>query len=412
VVENEEEMSTLVPPHGGELKPLLLKGEELKEARKKARFLPVVRITSRERDDLIMMGIGAFSPLEGFMGKADWRGVCQDMKTANGVFWPIPITLSVTKEEAAGLKEGQELSLVDGEVDEVIGFMVIQERYTINKNDECKQVFRTTDIKHPGVSKVMAQGDVNLGGPVKVVNEGEYPQKFKGLYATPEETRRLFERKGWKTIAALQLRNPMHRSHEYIAKIALEISDGLFIHQLIGKLKPGDIPAGVRAKCVDVLVKKYFPQDRVIQKGYPLEMRYAGPREALLHAAFRQNYGATHLIIGRDHAGVGKYYDPFEAQEIFDQIPPGALLIKPLKVEEAFYCYKCEGTASSKTCPHAEKHHLALSGTKLREMLSQGKKPPPEFSRPEVLEILTDYYRRLIEKAVRETHRFVKGNVE
>jgi sulfate adenylyltransferase len=241
----------------------------------------------------------------------------------------------------------------------------------------------------------MAQGDVNLGGPVNVFSEGGYPERFKDLYATPEETRRLFKRKAWKTIAVLQLRNPMHRSHEYIAKVALEVFDGLFIHQLIGKLKPGDIPAEVRAKCVDVLVKKYFPRDRVIQKGYPLEMRYAGPREALLHAVFRQNYGATHLIVGRDHAGVGKYYGPFEAQEIFDRIPPDALLIKPLKIDETFYCYKCGGMASTKTCPHGNKHHLTLSGTRLRKTLSEGRRLPRELSRPEVLDVLMDYYRRV-----------------
>ena len=233
---------------------------------------------------------------------------------------------------------------------------------------------------------------MNLGGPVKVVSEGEYPQKFKGLYATPEETRRLFERKGWKTIAALQLRNPMHRSHEYIAKIALEISDGLFIHQLIGKLKAGDIPAEVRVKCVDVLVNRYFPKDRVVQKGYPLEMRYAGPREALLHAVFRQNYGATHLIIGRDHAGVGDYYGPFDSQKIFNEIPEDALAIKMLPIDWTFYCYKCKGMASFKTCPHGKEDHLNLSGTLLRKMLREGKSLPEEFSRPEVLSILKEYY--------------------
>jgi sulfate adenylyltransferase len=387
-------MSQLILPHGGKLKPLLLKGEALEEARHRAKSLPVVPMTSRERDDLIMMGIGAFSPLEGFMGRADWKTVCEELKLTNGVFWPIPITLSMTRGQASGLREGQEVALVDGETRKLMGTLAIRERYTIDKTYECRQVFKTTDVRHPGVAKVLAQGDVNLGGPVNVFSEGGYPERFKDLYATPEETRRLFRRKAWKTIAALQLRNPMHRSHEYIAKMALEISDGLFIHQLIGKLKPGDIPAEVRARCVDVLVKQYFPRNRVIQKGCPLEMRYAGPREALLHAVFRQNYGATHLIVGRDHAGVGKYYGPIEAQEIFDRIPPDALLIKPLKIDEAFYCYPCGGMASSRTCPHGSKHHLTLSGTKLRKMLSEGRKLPREFIRPEVLEVLIDYYRR------------------
>jgi sulfate adenylyltransferase len=386
-------MSHLIPPHGGRLKPLFLRGEKLQEAVQKAKSLPQVRMTTRERDDLIMMGIGAFSPLEGFMGKGDWKGVCDEMRTADGTFWPIPITLSMAKEVAKDLKEGREVALFDRENDELMGIMVVQEKYKIDKAYECKQVFKTDDIQHPGVAKVLEQGDVNLGGPATVFSESDYPEKFKGLYATPEETRELFEERGWKTIAALQLRNPMHRSHEYLAKIALEVSDGLFIHQLIGKLKEGDIPAEVRVKCIDVLVEHYFPNERVIHRGYPLEMRYAGPREALLHAIFRQNYGATHLIVGRDHAGVGDYYGPFEAQEIFDQIPSDALFIKPLKIDWTFYCYKCKGMASYKTCPHPEEDHLLLSGTLLRKKLTDGDSIAEEFSRPEVLKILTEYYR-------------------
>jgi len=385
-------MSTLIPPHGGKLKPLLLKRESLKEVMERAKSLPKVQMTTRERDDLIMMGIGAFSPLEGFMGKADWKGVCDEMKMANGMFWPIPITLSVDREVAKGLREGQEVALIDKEMGELMGTLHVQEKYSIDQVYECRQVFKTEDIKHPGVAKVMAQGELNIGGPVKVFSEGDYPREFEGIYATPEETRKLFEEKGWRTIAALQLRNPMHRSHEYLAKIALEVCDGLFIHQLIGKLKEGDIPAEVRVKCVDVLVENYFPKRRVIQKGYPLEMRYAGPREALLHAVFRQNYGATHLIVGRDHAGVGDYYGPFEAQDIFDQIPSHALAIKPLKIDLTFYCYKCQGMASSKTCPHGKEEHLSLSGTLLRKMLTEGKPVPEEFSRPEVLAIIKKYY--------------------
>jgi sulfate adenylyltransferase len=407
-----KQMSNLIPPHGGKLKPLLLRGKELVEAIEKARSLPEIQMTTRERDDLIMMGIGAFSPLEGFMGKADWRGVCDEMKMVNGTFWPIPITLSITKEEGSRIREGQEVALIDEENKRMMGSMVVQEKYSIDKVYECRQVFKTDDIKHPGVAKVMAQGEVNLGGPVKVFSESDYPKKFKGLYATPEETRKLFKEKGWRTIAALQLRNPMHRSHEYIAKIALEISDGLFIHQLIGKLKEGDIPAEVRVKCVDALVEHYFPKERIIQKGYPLEMRYAGPREALLHALFRQNYGATHLIVGRDHAGVGDYYGPFEAQDIFDQIPSNALMIKPLKIDWTFYCYKCQTMASPKTCPHGKEDHLTLSGTKLRKMLSEGKKPPTEFSRPEVLDTLMDYYQHLEEKADVNMYKYPEGEIE
>ena len=388
-------MSNLVSPHGGKLTPLRIKDEALKEEIERARAFPQIRMTTRERDDLIMMGIGAFSPLNGFMGKEAWKSVCDEMRMADGTFWPIPITLSVSKEDASRIKEGQEVALVDDENNELMGSLLVEEKYSIDKTYECKQVFRTADVKHPGVAKVMAQSEVNIGGPVKVFSESDYPEKFKGVYATPKETRRIFEEKGWKTIAALQLRNPMHRSHEYLAKIALEICDGLFIHQLIGKLKEGDIPAEVRVKCVDVLVENYFPKDRVIQKGYPLEMRYAGPREALLHAVFRQNYGASHLIVGRDHAGVGGYYGPFEAQEIFDQIPSNALEIKPLKIDWTFYCYGCHGMASPKTCPHGKEDHLILSGTALRRMLTDGESIPKDFSRPEVLQILTDYYQHL-----------------
>jgi sulfate adenylyltransferase len=304
------------------------------------------------------------------------------------------------------------VALIDEENKRMMGSMVVQEKYSIDKVYECRQVFKTDDIKHPGLAKVMAQGDLNIGGPVKAFSESDYPEKFKGLYATPEETRKLFKEKGWKTIAALQLRNPMHRSHEYIAKIALEISDGLFIHQLIGKLQEGDIPAEVRVKCVDALVEHYFPKERIIQKGYPLEMRYAGPREALLHALFRQNYGATHLIVGRDHAGVGDYYGPFEAQDIFDQIPSNALMTKPLKIDWTFYCYKCQAMASPKTCPHGKEDHLTLSGTKLRKMLSEGRKPPAGFSRPEVLDILMDYYQHLEEKADVNMYKYPEGEIE
>jgi sulfate adenylyltransferase len=404
-------MAGLVPPHGGKLKPLKLEGEALADAVKKARALKSWTMTTRERDDLIMMGIGAFSPLRGFFTKADWRGTCDEMKMSDGTFWPIPVTVSVTREFANTLREGEEIALMDSERGELMGAMVVEEKYEIDKTHECKQVFRTNDPKHPGVEKVMQQAEVNLGGPVKVFSEGEYPEKFKGLYATPAECRALFEEKGWRRIAALQLRNPMHRSHEYLAKIALEVSDGVFIHQLVGALKPGDIPAEVRAKCIDVLVELYFPKGRVIQKGYPLEMRYAGPREALLHACFRQNYGASHLIVGRDHAGVGDYYGPFDAQKIFEEIPPDALVIRPLNIDWTFFCYKCEGMASVKTCPHGKEDRLLLSGTALRKGLSEGGEVPPQFSRPEVLAILREYYKGLAEseKVEIKLHRAATG---
>jgi len=391
-------MSELVPPHGGKLTSILLKDEELDKATQRARDLPKVRMTSRETSDLIMIGIGAFSPVDGFMGREDWKGICEQFTMATGIFWPIPITLSVSKDDASGIKEGAEVALIDEESGELIGSMRIEQRYTIDKGYECKQIFRTQDPKHPGVAKVMAQGEINIAGPVRVFGELNYRDRFPGLYARPEETRAIFEERGWQTIAALQLRNPMHRSHEYIAKIALEVSDGLFVHQLVGKLKEGDIPPEVRVRCVQVVIDHYFPKERVVPKVYPMEMRYAGPREALLHAVFRQNYGASHMIIGRDHAGVGDYYGPFDAQKIFYEIPEDALAIKMLPIDWTFYCYRCKGMASFKTCPHGRDDHLLLSGTLLRTMLTEGDPVPEEFSRPEVLAILREYYSGLKER--------------
>jgi len=407
-------MSKLVNPHGKEkkLKPLLLTGKELAEEQKKAEKLPKIPITSRETGDAIMMGIGGFTPLDGFMGEADWRGVVTDMHMADGVFWPIPVTLSATKGDAGSIKAGQEITLVDEETGTNMGTMKVTEKYTIDKTLECKEVFKTDDTEHPGVAMVMGQKDVNLGGPIKVLSESYFPVEFKDVYMRPGESRKIFEEKGWRTVAALQLRNPMHRSHEYLAKIALEVLDGLFIHQLVGKLKPGDIPADVRVRCIDTLVENYFLEDSVVQGGYPLDMRYGGPREALLHAVFRQNYGCSHLIVGRDHAGVGSYYGPFDAQEIFHEIPAGALETQPLNIDWTFYCYKCRGMASMKTCPHGKEDRLLLSGTVLRKTLSEGGDPPEDFSRPEVLAILKEYYAGLDEKVEIKLHQAATGDVK
>ena len=389
-------MSKLVKPHGGgDLKPLLLEGAALQAEKKRAQSLPKVPVTSREAGDVIMMGIGGFTPIEGFMTRADWAGVCDGMKMANGLFWPIPITLSTSKDVADGIKEGGEIALVDAERNEVMATMKVTEKYTIDKAHECMMVYKTTDLDHPGVKMVMAQGEVNLAGPVKVLSQGDFPTKYPELFLTPARTRALFESKGWSTVAAFQTRNPMHRSHEYLAKIAIEICDGVLIHSLLGKLKAGDIPAEVRAQAIGTLIDKYFVKDTVVQAGYPLDMRYAGPREALLHALFRQNYGCSHLIVGRDHAGVGDYYGPFDAHKIFDEIPRDALETKPLKIDWTFWCNKCEGMASMKTCPHDASERLLLSGTKLRKALSENTSVPDHFSRPEVLEILRAYYASL-----------------
>ncbi len=404
--------SNLIRPHGSnKLKVLLLSGKEKEEELKKAGKLKKITITSRETGDLIMLGIGGFTPLNGFMGQEDWKGVCKDMKMSDGLFWPIPVTMSVSEDVAKSLKINEEVTLVSDETNEVMATMKVTEKYKIDKDYECKQVFTTNDPEHPGVKMVMEQKEWNVAGRVKVLSESYFPEEFKGLYQRPEESRKIFEERGWRTIAALQLRNPMHRSHEFLAKIALEVSDGLYIHQLVGKLKPGDIPAEVRAKCIDVLVENYFVKDSVLCGGYPLDMRYAGPREALLHGVFRQNFGCTHLIVGRDHAGVGNYYGPFDAQKIFYEIPEGSLLLKPLPIDWTFWCFKCGGMASMKTCPHKKEDRLFLSGTALRKALSENGEVPAEFSRPEVLKILRDYYATLEEKVEIKMHQFATGDV-
>jgi sulfate adenylyltransferase len=396
-------MSKLVKPHGSDvLKPLLLEGAALAAEKKRAESLKKVVMGSRETGDLIMLGIGGFTPLKGFMGKADWHGVVTKMQMADGLFWPIPITLSTDEATANGLAAGEDVALIDGETNELMGVLTLTEKYAIDKELECREVFRTTDPAHPGVKMVMEQGAVNLAGPVKVFSQGEFPTKYAGIYMTPAETRALFEEKGWKTIAAFQTRNPMHRSHEYLAKIAIEICDGVMVHSLLGKLKPGDIPAEVRQEAIGTLIDKYFVKNTVVQSGYPLDMRYAGPREALLHALFRQNYGCTHLIVGRDHAGVGDYYGPFDAQHIFDEIPKDALETKPLKIDWTYWCNACGTMASARTCPHDESQHVKVSGTKLRKLLSEDQPVPDNFSRPEVLKVLQKYYAAL------EAHEKVK----
>jgi len=393
----------------------LLEGAALAAEKEKAKTLKAVPITSREASDLIMLGIGAFTPLDGFMGYDDWKGVCDKYLMADGTFWPIPITVSADKSLADSIGANEEVALLDVENDEILGTMKVTEKYKIDKEHECKSVFWTNDAEgHPGVAKVMSQKEINLAGPVKVISESFYPTQFKGIYQRPAEARKMFDEKGWKTVAALQLRNPMHRSHEYLCKIAVEVCDGVFIHSLVGNLKPGDIPAEVRVRCIDALVKNYFVEDKVLQGGYPLDMRYAGPREALLHATFRQNYGCSRMIIGRDHAGVGDFYGMFEAQTIFDKIPKPAggkaLLCTPLKIDWTFYCHKCDGMASLRTCPHGKEDRVLLSGTALRKGLSEGAPIPDHFGREEVLDILREYYAGLEEKVEIKLHAAATGD--
>ncbi|MBU2622006.1 MAG: sulfate adenylyltransferase [Proteobacteria bacterium] len=423
-------MSNLIPPHGGKgLTCCLLEGSALEAEKKKAKGLKTIDVSPRENGDLIMMGIGGFSPLTGFMTKADWKGVCEKFLLADGTFWPIPVTLSASKADADSIKAGDEIALRDPETKEIMATMKVTEKYEMTEKDKrfesekvymgegtktAEEFWKIAEKDHPGVQMVMQQKEFNLAGPVKVLSEGEFPVKYAGVYMRPAESRRIFDERGWKEIAALQLRNPMHRSHEYLCKIAVEVCDGVFIHSLVGNLKPGDIPAEVRVKCIDALVKNYFVEKNVLQGGYPLDMRYAGPREALLHSTFRQNYGCSRMIIGRDHAGVDDFYGMFEAQTIFDKIPhpkePGkALLCKPLMIDWTFYCFKCDGMASHRTCPHTKADRVILSGTALRKGLSENTPIPDHFGRDEVLVILKEYYAGLTEKVEVKLHGAATG---
>ncbi|MES9996312.1 sulfate adenylyltransferase [Desulfovibrio aminophilus] len=422
-------MSKLVPPHGGKgLVIRLLAGAEREAELKKAAGLKKIQITSQEKGDLIMIGIGGFSPLDGFMTKADWKSVCEKMTLANGTFWPIPVMLSCTKEDADGIKVGDEVALERNGL--MMATIKVSEKFELSDADkawESEKIYKgagddsqgdflaKAKAEHPGVQMVFNRKPCYLAGQVKVLSEGDFPEKFPGVYKTPAQLRAEMDEHGWRNVAALQLRNPMHRSHEYLCKIAVEVMDGVVIHSLVGALKPGDIPAEVRVKCIDTLVKKYFVEKNVIQAGYPLDMRYAGPREALLHATFRQNYGMNYLIVGRDHAGVGDFYGMFEAQTIFDTIPqskePGkALLTQPLKIDWTFYCFKCDGMASLRTCPHSKEDRVILSGTKLRKMLSENAPVPDHFGREEVLDILREYYASLTEKVEIKMQKAAAGS--
>ena len=386
-------MSKLVSPHGGGgLKALLAPRAERAEQLNRAQGLTKVPMTSREVSDVLMLAMGAYTPLDGFMGKGNWRRVCVDMKLKNGVFWPIPITLSSDKALADSIHVEEEVALVDGESGEILAIMEVTEKYVPNKTLECEQVYRTTDPAHPGVQKVLEQGEINLAGRVTCLSEGDYPKKYPELYIRPAQARAMFQENGWSAVAAFQTRNPMQRAHEHLVKIAIEVTDGVFIHQVLGKLKPGDIPAEVRTDAIQAMIDNYFVEGTVIQAGYPIEMRYAGPREALLHALIRQNYGCSHLIVGRDHAGVGDYYGPFDAHHIFDTLWDGALKTRALKIDITFFCNKCFGMATGKTCPHDDADRIHISGTQQRAMLEEGAPVPPEFGRPEVIEILRKYY--------------------
>ena len=394
--------------------PLLLKGTEREEEVRRAQEMKRIGISSRESGDLLMLGMGAFTPLTGFMVKEDWEGCIEEMrlrKADPGTLWPLPVTLSIDEDARKGIVEGDEVALYDRETGDLMATMKVEEIYEPDKRKECELCFRGNGPDserfwevalddHPGVQQVMEAGRYYVGGPVKVLSEKDYNQEYGEAYMHPSVSRKMFEERGWSTVAAFQTRNPIHRSHEYLTKIAQEVMDGLFIHALVGKLKPGDIPGQVRMMCYKALLENYYNMDRTVLGVYPLEMRYGGPREAILHGVFRQNFGCSHLIVGRDHAGVGDFYGLFEAQEIYDTLWEGALELQPLKIDWTFWCYKCGGMASLKTCPHDKAERCVVSGTKFRRLMSEDRvdEIPPEFSRPEVLAILKDYYANLTER--------------
>lgn len=371
-----------IAPHGGQLINRIATPAQKEEFLSKADYLPIVQLDERAVSDLHLIAIGGFSPLSGFLGKADYDRVVDEMHLANGLPWAIPVTLSVSEEVAAPLKEGQMVRLDDSS-GRFIGVLQLTEKYTYDKAREVVKVYRTDEEKHPGVAVVYRQGNVNLAGDIWLLERDSHPL-FPTYQIDPANSRAMFREKGWKTVVGFQTRNPIHRAHEYIIKCALEIVNGLFLHPLVGATKEDDVPADIRMRCYEIMVEHYFPQDRVILAINPAAMRYAGPREAIFHALLRKNYGCTHFIVGRDHAGVGDYYGTYDAQYIFDEFDPAALGITPLKFEHAFYCTRTQGMATTKTSPSKPEERIHLSGTKVREMLRRGELPPPEFSRPEV----------------------------
>ncbi|MDF5715636.1 MAG: sulfate adenylyltransferase [Rhizonema sp. NSF051] len=371
-----------ITPHGGQLVNRIATPEQRQDFLSKADFLPRVQLDERAVSDLEMIAIGGFSPLTGFMNQEDYNRVLTEMRLANNLVWSIPITLPVAEEVANSLTEGSLIRL-DNPVGQFIGVLQLTQKYCYDKTSEAISVYCTNDPKHPGVQVVYKQGSVNLAGDVWLLQRDPHSQ-FPKYQIDPFESRQLFKAKGWKTIVGFQTRNPIHRAHEYIQKCAMEIVDGLFLHPLVGATKDDDIPADVRMRCYEILMEKYYPNDRVILAINPSAMRYAGPREAIFHALIRKNYGCTHFIVGRDHAGVGSYYGTYDAQYIFNEFQPEELGIVPMMFEHAFYCLRTQQMATSKTSPSIPEERIHLSGTKVREMLRNGQVPPPEFSRPEV----------------------------
>ncbi|MBW4575184.1 MAG: sulfate adenylyltransferase [Aphanothece sp. CMT-3BRIN-NPC111] len=371
-----------IAPHGGQLINRIATPAQLQVFLDKADTLPRVQLDERSLSDLEMIAIGGLSPLTGFMEQADYEQVVSDMRLANGLPWSIPITLSVAESVADSLTEGNWVRLDDPR-GRFVGVLELTEKYRYKKDHEAIHVYRTEDLKHPGVQVLYNQKPIYLAGPVWLLERFPHPH-FPAYQIDPAKSRKMFQDKGWKTIVGFQTRNPIHRAHEYIQKCALETVDGLFLHPLVGATKEDDIAADVRMRCYEIMLEHYYPQDRVILAINPAAMRYAGPREAIFHALIRKNYGCTHFIVGRDHAGVGNYYGTYDAQMIFDEFEPGELGIVPMMFEHAFYCKRTQQMATTKTSPSTPEERVHLSGTKVREMLRQGELPPPEFSRPEV----------------------------
>jgi len=376
-----------IAPHGGQLVNRVLRGSLREAALERAQTFPRVQLTSMAASDLEMIAVGAFSPLTGFMTKDDYDRVIDTMRLSSGIAWTIPVTLPVDADTAAGIKEGDEVALMQGEY--VRGIMTVAEKYPVDREREAREVYRTTELAHPGVARLYRQGDWLLGGEVFMLN-GPENVEFPELRHEPAQSRRMFASRGWRRIVAFQTRNPIHRAHEYIQKTALEIVDGLFLHPLVGETKADDIPADVRIESYRAILRDYYPADRVLLGVFPAAMRYAGPREAIFHAIARKNYGCTHFIVGRDHAGVGNYYGTYDAHYIFDDFEPGELGITPLFFDYTFFCKKCGAVVSAKTCPHSKEDWVFLSGSQVREMLERGEMLPEEFTRPEVSRVLME----------------------